>query len=77
MLSKDWTDLFSMKIEGVIICALCCKYHKIRQNSRGVANKIVVSLEIRQYVNLAIVMNILNDSKQSSGAHVEYSIVAK
>ena len=26
ILSKDWTNVFSMKMEGVIICVLCFKY---------------------------------------------------
>ena len=31
-LSKDWTNLFSMKMEGVIICVLCFKFHKINKS---------------------------------------------
>ena len=31
-LSKDWSNLFGMKKEGVTICVLCFEYHNINKS---------------------------------------------
>ena len=52
-LSKDWSNLFGMKKEGVTICVLCFEYHNINKSQSRKQNSCF--FQQGQYVNSIIV----------------------
>ena len=54
--SKDWTNLFSSKIEGNFVCVLSFQYKKINKLNSRKQNSCF--LELKQCASLKIVLNL-------------------